>query len=314
MFITSDAQLLKFGAGSVRPQGRAAAGMAGIRLAPGASVIWFGAVDRPWRAAVQDPAGRRGHRGRQRWCAAGHDGRQRQGHPATPSIPPKGRATGGVRCHRFLKGEDVLVLAWAGPGPARAATAAGTPVRLPAAGGSPGRFRRAGAQPLAAVGGGAGRAARNERCQVAARWSGAAPACACLARNPARGAAPVQQGLARSGAVSRRAAHGFQRCAGATRRLGSAGRGARGAASAGCHTRDDGPALRGPGSTTPPRNTRPRRSGRDLVGVGSAETPPGNMPRRAGTRTLHVTAAPGRPAMQAATRPGPAGIVPRASP
>jgi len=39
--------------------------------------------------------------------------------------PPKGRATGGVRCQRFLKGEDMLALAWAGPGPARGATAAG---------------------------------------------------------------------------------------------------------------------------------------------------------------------------------------------
>ena len=28
--------------------------------------------------------------------------------------PAKGRATGGVRCHRFLKGEDTLVFAWAG--------------------------------------------------------------------------------------------------------------------------------------------------------------------------------------------------------
>ena len=44
VFITSDAQLLRFGASSVRPQGRAAAGMAGIRLAPRASVLWFGAV------------------------------------------------------------------------------------------------------------------------------------------------------------------------------------------------------------------------------------------------------------------------------
>jgi DNA gyrase subunit A len=67
--------------------------------------------------------------------------------------PPKGRATGGVRCHRFLKGEDVLVLAWAGPGPARGATDAGSPVDLPSADG-----RRDGSgerirQPLAAVGG-----------------------------------------------------------------------------------------------------------------------------------------------------------------
>ena len=71
------------------------------------------------------------------------------------AYPPKGRATGGVRCHRFLKGEDVLVLAWAGPGPARGATDAGTPVELPPASG-----RRDGSgervrQPLAAVGGAA---------------------------------------------------------------------------------------------------------------------------------------------------------------
>jgi DNA gyrase subunit A len=29
--------------------------------------------------------------------------------------PPKGRATGGVRCQRFLKGEDGLIQAWIGP-------------------------------------------------------------------------------------------------------------------------------------------------------------------------------------------------------
>ena len=46
VFITSDAQLLRFGAASVRPQGRAAGGMAGIRLAARASVVWFGAVNR----------------------------------------------------------------------------------------------------------------------------------------------------------------------------------------------------------------------------------------------------------------------------
>jgi DNA gyrase subunit A len=69
-------------------------------------------------------------------------------------FPPKGRATGGVRCHRFLKGEDALVLAWAGPGPARGATEAGTPVDLP-----PPDGRRDGSgervtHPLSAVGGG----------------------------------------------------------------------------------------------------------------------------------------------------------------
>jgi len=44
VFVTSDAQLLRFGASSVRPQGRSAGGMAGIRLSRGASVIWFGGV------------------------------------------------------------------------------------------------------------------------------------------------------------------------------------------------------------------------------------------------------------------------------
>jgi len=44
--------------------------------------------------------------------------------------PPKGRATGGVRCQRFLKGEDRLVMAWAGAGPALGATEAGVPVDL----------------------------------------------------------------------------------------------------------------------------------------------------------------------------------------
>src|SRR5262249_10919560 len=45
VFITSDAQLLRYAASSVRPQGRAAGGMAGERLSAGASVAWFGAVD-----------------------------------------------------------------------------------------------------------------------------------------------------------------------------------------------------------------------------------------------------------------------------
>ena len=45
VFITSDAQLLQFPAASVRPQGRSAGGMAGIRLAQGAEVIFFTSVD-----------------------------------------------------------------------------------------------------------------------------------------------------------------------------------------------------------------------------------------------------------------------------
>src|SRR6476659_10047290 len=43
VFITSDAQLLRFGAAVVRPQGRPAGGMAGIKLAAGQRVTFFGA-------------------------------------------------------------------------------------------------------------------------------------------------------------------------------------------------------------------------------------------------------------------------------
>jgi DNA gyrase subunit A len=149
VFVTSDAQLLRFGAAAVRPQGRSAAGMAGIRLAPRASVVWFGAVDPHAGAAavVVTVAG----------SAGALPGTSAVTVKVTPyaEYPPKGRGTGGVRCHRFLKGEDVLVLAWAGPGPARGATEAGTPVDLPPADGrrdgSGSRIRH----PLAALGGGA---------------------------------------------------------------------------------------------------------------------------------------------------------------
>ena len=156
-FITSDAQLLRFPASSVRPQGRGAGGMAGIRLAPRASVIWFGAVDPA--AGVQDAASDGPASGPVVVTVAGAAGALPGTMAATVKVtpfaefPPKGRATGGVRCHRFLKGEDVLVLAWAGAGPARGATEAGAPVELP-----PPVGRRDGSgervrHPLAAIGG-----------------------------------------------------------------------------------------------------------------------------------------------------------------
>jgi DNA gyrase subunit A len=45
--------------------------------------------------------------------------------------PAKGRATGGVRAHRFLKDDSRLTLAWIGPRPA-GSTVTGEPVDLPA--------------------------------------------------------------------------------------------------------------------------------------------------------------------------------------
>ena len=72
---------------------------------------------------------------------------------AFSEFPAKGRATGGVRCHRFLKGEDTLVFAWAGPGPARAAAASGAAVDLPAPDGRRDGSGVPGSQPVVAASG-----------------------------------------------------------------------------------------------------------------------------------------------------------------
>jgi DNA gyrase subunit A len=147
VFITSDAQLLRFRAGSVRPQGRAAGGMAGIRLSARASVVWFGAVPDSVDddSAVVTVAGNSG----------ALPGTAAASVKVTPyrEYPAKGRATGGVRCHRFLKGEDSLILAWAGPGPARGATEAGVPVYLPPAEGRRDGSGERARQQLATLGG-----------------------------------------------------------------------------------------------------------------------------------------------------------------
>ncbi|WP_328332308.1 DNA gyrase/topoisomerase IV subunit A [Streptomyces sp. NBC_00455] len=122
VFITDDAQLLRYPAGQVRPQGRPAGGMAGIKLADGAKVISFTAVDPAAGAVVFTVAGSHGTLDDSVRTAK-----------LTPfdQYPRKGRATGGVRCQRFLKGEDLLVLAWAGETPVRAAAANGAPAELP---------------------------------------------------------------------------------------------------------------------------------------------------------------------------------------
>jgi len=137
VFITSDGQLLRFAASSVRPQGRAAGGMAGVRLSSGASVAWFGAVDAS--SAAGTPSGPPGTYSPAvvvtvAGSAGALPGARAGSVKVTPlhEFPGKGRATGGVRCHRFLKGEDMLVMAWAGPAPAVGANDSGAPVELPA--------------------------------------------------------------------------------------------------------------------------------------------------------------------------------------
>jgi DNA gyrase subunit A len=121
-FISSDAQLLHFAASGVRPQGRSGGGMAGLKLAAGQTVVWFGALG-PGPSVVVSASG----------SATALPGTEPGSVKVTPfqEYPAKGRATGGVRCHRFLKGEDALIFAWAGAAPARAAAASGSPVDLP---------------------------------------------------------------------------------------------------------------------------------------------------------------------------------------
>ncbi|QKJ19447.1 DNA gyrase/topoisomerase IV subunit A [Microbacterium hominis] len=126
VFIASDAQLLRFDAGSVRPQGRAAGGMAGIRLSEGARVVSFQVVGAAeFDAVVVTVAGATG-------AIAGTDAGTAKVSPFS-EFPAKGRATGGVRAQRFLKGEDALALAWVGTGP-RAVAADGAARTLPAEG------------------------------------------------------------------------------------------------------------------------------------------------------------------------------------
>ncbi|MCI1261379.1 MAG: DNA topoisomerase IV subunit A [Tetrasphaera jenkinsii] len=127
VFITAQAQLLRFPASAVRPQGRAASGMAGIRLGSGDRAIFFGAVGDEEGAVVVTASGSSG----------ALPGTEPGSLKVTPyaEYPAKGRGTGGVRAHRFLKGEDQLILAWAGATPARASAANGVAIELPAADG-----------------------------------------------------------------------------------------------------------------------------------------------------------------------------------
>ena len=124
VFLTRGAQLLRFPASAVRPQGRTGRGMAGIKLGADDHVIFFGVVPATAGNAVVAT------------IAAGSQtlpGTSGQSVKLTDfaEFPAKGRATAGVRAHRFVKGEDHLQLAYAGQGPARASSTAGVVRALP---------------------------------------------------------------------------------------------------------------------------------------------------------------------------------------
>ena len=123
VFVSTDAQLLHFPASAVRPQGIAAGGMAGINLSSGSRVLYFGAVSPGTDAVVATVSTSTA-------TIAGTDpGRAKVS--ALSEFPGKGRATGGVRAHSFLKGEDALALAWVGAAPATAVGTDGATRALP---------------------------------------------------------------------------------------------------------------------------------------------------------------------------------------
>ena len=143
-FITSDAQLLHFPSSGVRPQGRGAGGVAGIKLAAGAHVLSFGAIDVTAPADVVTVAG-----------SSSTLPLLQTGSLKVTSLtefPAKGRATAGMRCHRFLRGEDTLIGAWVVPHPARASSEAGQPIDLPEPTGRRDGSGTPVAVPIAAVG------------------------------------------------------------------------------------------------------------------------------------------------------------------
>jgi len=128
VFVASDAQLLRFPAGTVRPQGRTAGGMAGIKLGADVQVVYFTSLS----TADADEAVVATIASGSQTLAGTDPGSAKVS--AFTEFPAKGRATGGVRSHRFLKGEDVLSLAWVGSVPARAVGIDGAPRVLPDSG------------------------------------------------------------------------------------------------------------------------------------------------------------------------------------
>ena len=105
VFITQDAQLLRFDASSVRAQGVNGAGMAGIKTDSG--VVYFGVIKPKEKNVVLTVAN----------SSASLPGTDGGGMKVTKlaEFPKKGRATGGVRCQKFIRGQDQIVLGYVGP-------------------------------------------------------------------------------------------------------------------------------------------------------------------------------------------------------
>ena len=109
MFVTSNAQLLAFDAAGLRAQGWNASGVAGIKVAAEAQVIFFGMTP---KAAKTDEEGDADAELGSFAVVTIATGENFYGAPSSSinvsefsEFPTKGRATSGVRAHKFLKGE-----------------------------------------------------------------------------------------------------------------------------------------------------------------------------------------------------------------
>jgi DNA gyrase subunit A len=123
VIVTDDAQLLRFDASNVRATGRAAGCMAGIRLNPQARVIFGSVVTPSDEMLVATVAGDSGALP----GTAAHSVKV----SALADFPAKGRGTGGVRCHKFLSGENILLHSGIGEAPLYACGSNGSPIDLP---------------------------------------------------------------------------------------------------------------------------------------------------------------------------------------
>jgi len=147
VFVTSEGNILRFPASTVRVQGAGAGGMAGVNLPADVTAVFCTIIPEPLLQACV-------------LITVAGDSRALPGTElgsvkVTPlaAYPAKGRGTKGVRCQRLRAGEDTITVAWAGPGPARAASSAGAPVALP---GIDERRDAAGSPPSAPIAGLAG--------------------------------------------------------------------------------------------------------------------------------------------------------------
>jgi DNA gyrase subunit A len=121
--VTSDAQVLRFSADSVRAQGRAASGVAAVNLGEGAKVIGFGVIRDAENAYVVTAANSSA-------ALLGTDAGSLKVSRLS-EFPAKGRATGGVRGHKFIRSEDQLYFASVADHELFASAIDGKPIELP---------------------------------------------------------------------------------------------------------------------------------------------------------------------------------------